>query len=215
MAEEVLEDMLAVHTDSKNMEEWDLDGFRVQYNATFAENPAADWSEGTQPGELLEPLLEQVRGLFKAKRESLRPMMGRIQSEPPTEAQIDEVFQHFARHLLLSIHDAQWKDHLLSMDHLREGIGLVGYAQKKPIDEYKRAGFEMFAELLARIARESVSTFFRAQFSGAEAPEPTPRKQPKLEYSSAEEEANAKAAASKSRAIPNWGKKKEKRRKGA
>jgi len=215
MAEEVLEDMLAVHTDSKNPEEWDLEGFHTQFHATFGERAKRDWHGGTPPQELLEPMLEQVRELFKAKRESLRPMMARAKGEPPSEAELDDIFQHFARHLLLSIHDGQWKDHLLSMDHLREGIGLVGYAQKKPIDEYKRAGFEMFAELLARIARESVATFFRAQFSGAEAPPPVERKQPKLQFSSDGEESAKAAKAAKVRSIPNWGRKREKKRKGA
>jgi len=214
LAEEVLEDMLAVHTDSKNMEEWDLDGFRVQFQSTFNAAPAADWSGGATPHELLDPLREQARALFYAKREALRPMLARMQGEPPSEAQLDDVFQQFARHLLLSIHDAQWKDHLLSMDHLREGIGLVGYAQKKPIDEYKRAGFEMFAELMARIAKESVATFFRAQFSSEAAPPPVERKQPKLKFSQGDEAAASNSSA-KSRSIPNWGRKRERRRKGA
>ena len=100
------------------------------------------------------------------------------------------------------------------MDHLREGIGLVGYAQKKPIDEYKRAGFEMFAELMARIAKESVATFFRAQFSSEAAPPPVERKQPKLRFSQGDESAASNSSA-KSRSIPNWGRKRERRRKGA
>jgi preprotein translocase subunit SecA len=214
MAEEVLEDMLATCTEHKNPEQWNLDSFRTLYHATFNAAPAADWSGGATPQDLLDPLLEQVRVLFRAKRESLRPMLTRVQGEPPGESQMDEVLQHFARHLLLSIHDAQWKDHLLSMDHLREGIGLVGYAQKKPIDEYKRAGFEMFSELMARIAKESVATFFRAQFSGVEAPEPVERKQPRLKFNQGDEDAAARKAA-RSRSIPNWGKKKERKRKGA
>jgi preprotein translocase subunit SecA len=214
LAEEVLEDMLAVHTDGKNVEEWDLDGFRTQFHATFNALPAADWRDGATPQDLLEPLREQARALFHAKRESLRPMLTRMQGEAPSAAQLDEVLQQFARHLLLSIHDAQWKDHLLSMDHLREGIGLVGYAQKKPIDEYKRAGFEMFAELMARIAKESVATFYRAQFSSEAAPAPVVRKQPKLKFNQGEEAAAANRPA-KSRSIPNWGRKKERRRRGA
>ena len=50
------------------------------------------------------------------------------------------------RQILLKVNDNLWKDHLLSMDMLREGIGLVGYAQKKPLDEYRKQAFEMFSD---------------------------------------------------------------------
>ncbi|HUJ76177.1 MAG TPA: hypothetical protein VL359_15040, partial [bacterium] len=94
----------------------------------------------------------------------------------------------------------------LSMDHLREGIGLVGYAQKKPIDEYKRAGYELFADLMSRIAKEAITSFFLAQFGGVEAP-PVERKQAPLSYNQGEEGDGAKAS-KPARKIPNWGKKK-------
>ena len=84
------------------------------------------------------------------------------------------MFLDFERQVLLGISDSMWKDHLLSMDHLREGIGLVGYAQKKPIDEYKRSGFDMFRDLMFRISKEVVTTFFRAQL-GSESPAPATR----------------------------------------
>ena len=67
------------------------------------------------------------------------------------------------------------------MDHLREGIGLVGYAQKKPIDEYKRAGFAMFQDLMFRISKEAVTTFFRAHF-GLNAPRREARKEASLSF---------------------------------
>ena len=65
------------------------------------------------------------------------------------------------RQVLLKVNDNLWKDHLLSMDHLREGIGLVGYAQKKPLDEYRKQAFEMFTDLMHRIDLEAVGTFFK------------------------------------------------------
>ena len=64
------------------------------------------------------------------------------------------------RQILLKVNDNLWKDHLLSMDMLREGIGLVGYAQKKPLDEYRKQAFEMFSDLMNRIDNEAISTFF-------------------------------------------------------
>jgi len=59
--------------------------------------------------------------------------------------------------------DSQWKDHLLAMDHLKEGIGLRGYAQRDPLVEYKKEAFTMFGELSGRIATEVVMRLFKIQ----------------------------------------------------
>ncbi|MBF0286734.1 MAG: preprotein translocase subunit SecA [SAR324 cluster bacterium] len=64
------------------------------------------------------------------------------------------------RQTLLMTGDERWKNHLLSMDHLREEVGLAGYAQKKPIDEYRRKAFALFEKLITETARESVIQFF-------------------------------------------------------
>ena len=64
------------------------------------------------------------------------------------------------RHILLDIVDAQWKDHLLTLDHLKEGIGLRGYGQKDPLVEFKREAFTLFEELMDRIDNESVRFLF-------------------------------------------------------
>lgn len=68
------------------------------------------------------------------------------------------------REILLSIFDHQWKEHLLAMDHLKEGINLRAYAQKDPLNEYKHEGFKLFEELKATIRRSIVQTVFQAQF---------------------------------------------------
>ena len=64
------------------------------------------------------------------------------------------------RQNLLLTNDERWKNHLLAMDHLREEVGLAGYAQKKPIDEYRRKAFVLFENLISDIARESTTQFF-------------------------------------------------------
>jgi preprotein translocase subunit SecA len=64
---------------------------------------------------------------------------------------------------MLQTVDNLWKDHLLSMDHLKEGIGLRGYAQQNPLLIYKKEGFEMFQEMIARIKEEALSIMFRVQ----------------------------------------------------
>ena len=82
------------------------------------------------------------------------------------------------RQVLLSVGDTFWKEHLLSMDHLREGIGLVGYAQKKPIDEYKRQGYAMFSDLMLRTSYEAVTTFYKLQLASPAAVHPIEHKEP-------------------------------------
>ena len=62
--------------------------------------------------------------------------------------------------MLLDITDNMWKDHLLSMDHLKDGIGMRGYAQKNPLIEYKKEAFYLFSDLMNRIATESVKAIF-------------------------------------------------------
>jgi preprotein translocase subunit SecA len=209
-ANEVLEDLLVQYTDGKHPSEWDLDGFAAQFQATFGAAPRAGWHDGHSLEAILESLKEQVGALYEAKREALKRLMAATHGIEPPPVQVNAVFHDFQRHVTLNFLDAQWKDHLLSMDHLREGIGLVGYAQKKPIDEYKRAAFELFSGLMARIAKDSIQTFFRAQFTAEAPPQVERRPARNLVYNQGEE---AAARGSKhARNIPNWGKKKQKRK---
>ncbi len=71
--------------------------------------------------------------------------------------------REFERMILLQVIDSQWKDHLLEMDHLKEGIGLRGYGQKDPLIEYKKEGFEMFQAMLDRIEEDAVRYLFLIQ----------------------------------------------------
>jgi len=70
--------------------------------------------------------------------------------------------------VMLQTIDNLWKDHLLSMDHLKEGIGLRGYAQQNPLLVYKKEGFEMFQNLMGRIEEETLAILFRIQIAAPE-----------------------------------------------
>jgi preprotein translocase subunit SecA len=74
-----------------------------------------------------------------------------------------QVMRWLERRILLDIVDAQWKDHLLSLDHLKEGIGLRGYAQKDPLVEFKKEAFTLFDDLMDRIDKESVRFLYLVQ----------------------------------------------------
>ena len=71
--------------------------------------------------------------------------------------------RYHERMIMLSVLDTQWKDHLLNMDHLKEGIGLRGYAQRDPLVEYKRESFDMFEAMMQRFQEDTVRYLFHMQ----------------------------------------------------
>ncbi|MFQ5344855.1 MAG: preprotein translocase subunit SecA [Mariprofundus sp.] len=79
------------------------------------------------------------------------------------EATGAEQMHHFEKYLLLQILDHLWKEHLLAMDHLRQSVGLRGYAQKQPIQEYKRESFELFESMLGRVREETMVALHRVE----------------------------------------------------
>jgi preprotein translocase subunit SecA len=143
MAQELVEEMVAEFTANKLPEEWDLDGLSVAFQRQFGFRvPLAN-----QDGDLREYLIDQVNERFAAKAEEIGP----------------EFFAQLQQMIMLQIVDNQWKEHLLSMDHLRDGIGLRGYAQVDPLREYQREGYDMFMDLISRIEAESVGALFHLQ----------------------------------------------------
>jgi len=76
--------------------------------------------------------------------------------------------RYHERMVMLSVIDGLWKDHLLSMDHLKEGIGLRGYAQRDPLVEYKRESFDMFEAMMLKFQEDTVRFLFRMQILGAD-----------------------------------------------
>ncbi|MDH3723872.1 MAG: preprotein translocase subunit SecA, partial [Desulfobacteraceae bacterium] len=101
-----------------------------------------------------------------------------------------EEFRHLERIVMLQTVDNLWKDHLLSMDHLKEGIGLRGYAQQDPLIVYKKEGFELFQEMISRIKEQTLGILYRIQISEpqniADLQQP---KEQKLVFSSGDEPA--------------------------
>ena len=74
------------------------------------------------------------------------------------------------RRIILDVVDSQWKDHLLSLDHLKEGIGLRGYGQKDPLVEFKKEAFILFEDMMARIDNETIRYLFHVQMQQDEQP---------------------------------------------
>ena len=74
-----------------------------------------------------------------------------------------ENMRFLERYIVLQVVDTLWREHLISMDYLREGIGLRGYGQKDPLQEYKREGFMMFHEMIERIKEQTIAHLFRVE----------------------------------------------------
>ncbi|MGH7167824.1 MAG: SEC-C metal-binding domain-containing protein, partial [Nitrospiraceae bacterium] len=86
-----------------------------------------------------------------------------------------EFLRYLEKMVLLQVIDHHWKDHLLAMDQLRDGIGLRGYGQKDPLIEYKREGFDMFSAMMDRIKADSLDRLFHVQAVKGDLPAETPR----------------------------------------
>ncbi len=101
-----------------------------------------------------------------------------------------ELLRYLEKIIMLQVVDNQWKDHLLAMDHLKEGIGLRGYGQKDPLVEYKKEAFDMFADMIHRISTEVLTRLFRFQIQAEEDAVKIPaQKQQRLVYSRGESSA--------------------------
>jgi preprotein translocase subunit SecA len=104
------------------------------------------------PERLQEIVFRRLTGLYDEKE--------RLFSVP--------VMRHLEKVILLQTIDSLWKDHLLAMDHLKEGVGLRGYAQVNPLQAYKKEGFEMFEEMMGRIEEDAVQKLFAVQLAREE-----------------------------------------------
>ena len=147
---EILDWLLDTHVSKdKSPDEWDLDGFRNALAAQFGVDPGGigiDWG-AVSFEKLREDLLAHFRKVYESKERLMGPGMMR----------------QFERFILLQIIDNQWKDHLLGMDYLKEGIGLRGYGQRDPLVEYKKESFDMFQAMLDRVEDETVRYLFLLQ----------------------------------------------------
>ncbi len=137
-------------------EQWDLKGLEQALDGEFGIHvPLVRWSDAgeLQNEEVIRSRIsEAVNQHFDAK-----------------EAQTgEEVMRHFEKALMLNVLDQQWKDHLARMDYLRQGIHLRGYAQKQPMQEYKREAFEMFSQLMDNVEHEVIKVLARVQVRAEE-----------------------------------------------
>ncbi len=118
-----------------------------------------------------------------------------------------DLMRWLERRIILDVVDSQWKDHLLSLDHLKEGIGLRGYAQKDPIVEFKKEAFVLFEDMMARIDNETIRYLFHIQVQQGEQPaearQPRPEPPRTAPQSAAAAVASAAARANEPQHLPS------------
>src|SRR5579864_5970548 len=132
-----------------HLEEWDLKGLK---DGIFTRFGVDIYAEGIKPetlnrGELGDAIFDKLKERYASKEQLIGP----------------EAMRYHERMIMLSVLDSLWKDHLLNMDHLKEGIGLRGYGQHDPLVEYKRESFDMFEEMMKRFQEQTVQYLYLMQ----------------------------------------------------
>jgi preprotein translocase subunit SecA len=144
LAEGILDDAIDAHCGhERDVDEWDLEALKRDLTRVFgldAQDYMAVSFAGKTSDEIRDALWERILAKYEEKEKILGP----------------EIVRRIERDVMLQIVDVQWKDHLYSLDHLKEGIGLRGYAQRDPLIEYKKESFDLFRDMKGRIDEETV-----------------------------------------------------------
>ncbi|MBI2155672.1 MAG: preprotein translocase subunit SecA [Candidatus Rokubacteria bacterium] len=129
-------------------EDWDLAGLGEALHRQFdVRIPPARYADCASREGLDEVVGEAVRARYAERERELGP----------------DLLRALERHEMLLVIDGQWKDHLLSIDHLKEGIGLRGYGQRDPLTEYKKEAFDLFQDMVERVKAAVVERLFKVQ----------------------------------------------------
>jgi preprotein translocase subunit SecA len=146
LAEDILDGLLDLHCPEKSdPQDWDLTGLRTEMLAYFNINAGGMNLDELGIDELRETLWKVIEERYAEKESRHDP----------------EVIRGFERAIMLQSVDTAWKDHLLALDHLKEGIGLRGYGQRDPLQEYKKESFDLFDMMRERVENDIVQKLFR------------------------------------------------------
>jgi preprotein translocase subunit SecA len=142
MRREIVEDLVATHIPEKAFaEQWDTEGLRNEFKEIFdMDVPVAEWAaeEGIAEEEIRERLQDKADAAAARKASELGP----------------DIIRRIEKAVLLQTLDYLWREHLVTLDHLRQAVGLRGYAQRDPLHEYKSEAFQLFAQMLSRLRRD-------------------------------------------------------------
>ncbi len=135
--------------DRLSSEDWSWEGFDERMTEYFHILP--QWSDEDKQNLNPSQFMEKIEALVEEKYKEQEKLNG------------EEAQKNLERIVLLQMVDSHWKDHLLSMDHLKEGIGLRGYGQKNPLDEYKKEGYSLFQNMIETVKVQTISTLMRVR----------------------------------------------------
>ncbi|HEX3248980.1 MAG TPA: preprotein translocase subunit SecA [Pyrinomonadaceae bacterium] len=140
-----------------SQDDWDIENYKIQIKTIYDFDADSERIEipNMTSQEVVDAIWDRLKVNYERKEQQIGP----------------EAMRTYERIIMLNIIDAQWKDHLLSLDHLKQGIGLVGYGQKDPLVEYKKQSFDLFQEMLDRIDTTTIRSLFNLQVVSEQAPE--------------------------------------------
>ncbi|GAA1302518.1 preprotein translocase subunit SecA [Pseudonocardia xinjiangensis] len=178
--EHMLEDVVTAYIDGATAEgyaeDWDLEKLWTALRSLYTVGIRwEDLTDGEDDRGLSDPGDLTKEALTEAVLADARAAYARRESE------VDQLItqlggmRELERQVLLTVIDRKWREHLYEMDYLKDGIGLRAMAQRDPLIEYQREGFDMFSAMLEGIKEETVSYLFNAQ---VQAPQPAPEQQP-------------------------------------
>jgi preprotein translocase subunit SecA len=141
LAEDLLDSIVETYAPRQaDYEQWDLDALKREANRVFGIEMASIDVAGKSSDEIREDLWAEIEKSYHDKE----TVVGR------------DVLERVERDIMLQVVDTQWKDHLYSLDHLKEGIGLRGYGQRDPLVEYKKESFALFQAMKERVDDDTV-----------------------------------------------------------
>jgi preprotein translocase subunit SecA len=147
LTDEILEWYLESYTSGENPDQWNLEGLHLALRETFGLDVPLPDLKAMGRTEMQERMGAAIHARYEAKEAAIGA----------------EQMLLYERMIMLQIVDTQWKDHLYSLDHLKEGIGLRGYGQRDPLVEYKKESFSMYQALMDRIDEESLRWIYLYQ----------------------------------------------------
>ncbi len=151
MRHEVIDDLLDVHMPPKTYaDQWDVEGLQQQVREMLGiDAPVAEWAaeEGVDDEQIRERLVEASDKLMAEKAEAFGP----------------ENMRNIEKQVLLQTIDKKWREHLLTLEHLRSVVGFRGYAQRDPLNEYKNESFQLFETMLDSLREEVTQQLSRVR----------------------------------------------------
>jgi len=145
LSEDITDELLYAYCPEERYDEWNIDGLSTAMESAYGIRPSLE------DYRTLDDLREKIIAAFADAYEKKEAETG------------EDATRYLEKMVTLHVIDTQWKDHLLNIDHMKEGIGLRGYAQRDPVVEYKKEAFDLFAEMSDRIKSEVMMRLLRMQ----------------------------------------------------